>query len=139
MSSFADICKVYGKILGGNPQIIDGTCFVFLFRNVPTTILGQETRSPYVQSFAFSFGSLDCRGRSLNTSESGMFEGEVNSFVRSYLKNNVSIAAMHKHWIFDRPSIMYIHAQSIENPIRFALKAREALQTLRFRKFQSAC
>lgn len=38
--------------------------------------------------------------------------------------------ALHNHWLFDSPRLMYIHFESIDFPLSFARKVAQALATL---------
>ncbi|MCM2583037.1 DUF1259 domain-containing protein [Bacillus stercoris] len=42
----------------------------------------------------------------------------------------IIVTAVHNHWLFDKPRLMYIHFESIDKPINFALKVRDALKVL---------
>ncbi|MGD8189605.1 DUF1259 domain-containing protein [Brevibacillus ginsengisoli] len=39
--------------------------------------------------------------------------------------------ALHNHWLFNNPGIMYIHFESIDDPIQFAQKVRHAISVLK--------
>lgn len=43
----------------------------------------------------------------------------------------IIITALHNHWLFDNPRIMYIHFESIEPPLSFAKKVAKAFETLK--------
>ncbi len=45
-------------------------------------------------------------------------------------KHGIIVTALHNHWLFDKPRLMYIHFESIDGPISFAKKVRDAMQVL---------
>ncbi|RLL41813.1 DUF1259 domain-containing protein [Oceanobacillus piezotolerans] len=40
------------------------------------------------------------------------------------------LEALHNHWLYTKPNILYIHFQSVEPPLHFARKVAEAFQVL---------
>jgi hypothetical protein len=54
------------------------------------------------------------------------YRRESSFTYRSKLRHRFS----HNHWLFDQPRLMYIHFESLENPIRFARKVKDALNVL---------
>ena len=40
------------------------------------------------------------------------------------------VTALHNHWLFEDPRLMYIHFESIDQPLDFARKVAEALCVL---------
>ncbi|KIE47039.1 hypothetical protein U732_1039 [Clostridium argentinense CDC 2741] len=79
----------------------------------------------------FSFESPDHRGRTLNLGETVILQEEINDFISILRKHGILVTALHNHWLFEDPRLMYIHFESIDNPIDFARKVAEALCVLR--------
>ncbi|SDN51568.1 protein of unknown function [Fictibacillus solisalsi] len=50
---------------------------------------------------------------------------------RQLVSKGFIIGALHNHWLFIKPTILYIHFQSVEPPLTFAKKAAEALVVLK--------
>ncbi|WP_225948128.1 MULTISPECIES: DUF1259 domain-containing protein [unclassified Paenibacillus] len=69
-------------------------------------------------------------GKSLNTGEFTLLQREIQSFVRNATKLNLKVTAIHNHWLFDKPRLMYVHLESVENPIVFARKVASLLKRL---------
>ncbi|MFC6229825.1 DUF1259 domain-containing protein [Paenibacillus allorhizosphaerae] len=56
---------------------------------------------------------------------------EVQSFVRSAQRQGFKVTAVHNHWLFDKPRLMYVHIESVENSINFARKLASILKHLK--------
>ncbi|MFS0782193.1 DUF1259 domain-containing protein [Bacillus sp. 1P06AnD] len=127
-----DLCQEFARILGGVGSLDDnGVCLVQKFRNLDFTILGRETRSPLVNPQFFTFEDLDDKGNALNLGETVLLEDEINPLLTELRKRNLIVTAVHNHWLFDCPRAMYMHFESVEPPLQFARKVREAFKVLR--------
>ncbi|EDU37409.1 hypothetical protein CLOSPO_03578 [Clostridium sporogenes ATCC 15579] len=82
----------------------------------------------------FSFESPDNQGRTLNLGETVILQEEINRFISILRENGILVTALHNHWLFDEPRLMYIHFESIDRPLNFARKVAEALKVLRGQK-----
>lgn len=134
------LCKEFAKILGA--EIITSNkrvCAVGFTRNIRARILGVRTRSPLALSALFSFDirSMDESGNALNLGETVILENEVNDFITALRREGILVTALHNHWLFDRPRLMYIHFESIDKPLDFARKVARALRVLRTSQGQS--
>ncbi|QQK78312.1 DUF1259 domain-containing protein [Salicibibacter cibarius] len=121
---FASI--VHGK---GKEQVEKGTCSVDLTRDFHVTIEGKDASSVLVAHL--SFGELDNKGNALNLSEVTVLETEVFPFSKALLQQELTVSAIHNHWIYTDPTILYIHVQSVEPPINFAKKMAKAFSALK--------
>lgn len=137
MNSFKNICNNFSHILGDTGKVINKSCIVTLFRNIPVTIQGRKAQFPTLFPAFFSFQSIDKQGRSLNTGSVGMLQSEVNPFLTSLEKSEILVSSLETHWLFDHPRVMYMHFESIDDPILFAKKAKQALKTLKIQKFKN--
>lgn len=132
MNSFCQLCDEFARILGAKIlSTTDEVCTVMFMRDINATILGRRTRSPLALPAMFSFECPDHRGRTLNLGETVILQEEINDFISILRKNGILVTALHNHWLFDDPRLMYIHFESIDNPIDFARKAAEALCVLK--------
>lgn len=132
MREFCRTCSEFARILGA--QILsteDNVCTVTFMRNIDAEILERPTNSPLALSALFSFESPDRCGRTLNLGETVILEEEINDFVSILRQNGILVTAIHNHWLFDNPRLMYIHFESIDRPLNFAIKVAEALCILR--------
>ncbi|OYD06938.1 hypothetical protein CHM34_13440 [Paludifilum halophilum] len=131
LSTLQRLCNRFARIVQGQPLVVNGVCFVQKFRNIRATILGRRTRSPLVLPTFFTFESIDRKGRALNLGETVILQEEINPFISALRRRGIIVTALHNHWLFERPRLMYIHFESVENPIVFARKVAEALKVLK--------
>lgn len=128
---FRRLCNQFSSILGGEHEIDPGpVCFVSRSRNLKATILGRRTTSPLVRYQLFSFESLDSSGRGLCLGETALFQNQANRLIRNLQRNGIKVTALHNHWLNDQPRLMYIHWESIDNPIAFARKTKNSIAFL---------
>ncbi|WP_234120577.1 DUF1259 domain-containing protein [Clostridium hydrogenum] len=125
------ICEQFANILQGKiTESKPGSCSVEKDRsNLRVTISGIPVKS--VLKGEFSFQGLNASGRALNLGETVVLEDELNRFLTILKRNGIEISAVHNHWIYDNPRILYVHFQSIENPLSFARKVAEAFKVLK--------
>ena len=124
--------KEFAEILGAEIlEQSDGLCAVTFKRNLNVEILGRRTRSPLVLAALFSFESMDQCGKTLNLGETVILQEEINEFISILRKYGIIVTALHNHWLFEKPRLMYIHFESIDEPLDFARKVAEALKVLR--------
>jgi hypothetical protein len=88
--------------------------------------------SPLVNPQFFSFENLDSQGNALNLGETVLLQEEVNPLLTELRKRNILVTAIHNHWLFEQPRAMYMHFESVEPPLEFARKVREALRVLKY-------
>jgi hypothetical protein len=125
MSSSSSSCQRLADIIGG--QVITSTpvCVVQRLRDINATILGRRTRSPLALPFALSFeNNID--GHTLNLGETVILQDEINRFMTALRKRGIIITAVHNHWLFESPRLMYMHWEHVGNPIKFARDSFEA-------------
>ena len=120
MNNFHSICEQFSKILNGKNTINQDGCSVSLHRNFKVMVQGRPSRS--VVPAGIMFESLDQSGNALCLAEIAILEEEIPRFMVSIVKQGMIISALHNHWLYTEPSIMYIHIQSIEPPLNFAKK-----------------
>ncbi|MBY0029799.1 DUF1259 domain-containing protein [Priestia megaterium] len=126
------LCQEFARILGGQGSLDEnGVCLVQKFRNIRFRILGRPTRSPLVIPQFFTFEDVDSRGRALNLGETVLLQEEVNPLLTELRKRDIIVTAVHNHWLFEEPRAMYMHFESVEPPLDFARKVREAFRVLK--------
>ncbi|MFF2753923.1 DUF1259 domain-containing protein [Psychrobacillus sp. NPDC058041] len=126
--NFRAICQEYAQIVNGTASIKQGFCSVEKERNLIVTIQGRPSRSALPAGITFE--SLDYEGNALNLGEVAVLQEELTAFVRILVKNNLIVSAIHNHWTFMNPTILYVHFQSVEPPLSFAKKFKEAFLVL---------
>ena len=112
-----ELCREFGRILGGSSSIVNGVCLVQKFRDISFTILGRRTNSPLVNPQFFTFEDLDRQGNALNLGETVLLEEEVNPLLTELRERDIIVTAVHNHWLFEQPRAMYMHFESVEPPL----------------------
>lgn len=135
-SSFSNhrcsLCEEFAEILGA--EILTSTndlCTVTFLRRIPAEILDRRTHSPLALAALFSFESMDRRGNTLNLGETVILQDEINPFITRLREHGILVTALHNHWLFEQPRLMFIHFESIDKPLDFARKVADALRVLR--------
>ncbi|WAH37449.1 DUF1259 domain-containing protein [Alicyclobacillus dauci] len=128
---FRRLCNQFARILGGEHEIDQGpVCFVSRNRQLRATILGRRTTSPLVRYQLFSFESLDASGRALCLGETACTQRQADRLISNLRRNGIIVTALHNHWLFESPRLMYIHWESIDNPVAFARKTKRSIAFL---------
>ncbi|QWC22815.1 DUF1259 domain-containing protein [Bacillus haikouensis] len=129
MNDIHTLCQQFGQILNKKTKMKNGVCSVNFHRDLQVTIQGRPSRSE-LHSKA-SFESLDHGGNALNLGQTVILEEEVPAFTRSLTQNGIIVSAIHNHWLFTKPVILYVHFQSVEPPLQFAHKVAQAFKVLK--------
>ncbi|VDG94483.1 Domain of Uncharacterised Function (DUF1259) [Lysinibacillus sphaericus] len=103
-------------------------CSISLKRQLNVSMQGKKTTS--VLGVNATFESLDTQGNALNIAEVVLLEEEVPHFLYAVLQQGLIVSALHNHWLYTNPTLMYAHIQSIEPPTAFAQKISNAFVTL---------
>lgn len=118
-------CQQLANIIGGEVITATPVCVVQRLRNINATILGRRTRSPLSLPFALSFEN-NINGRTLNLGETVILQREINPFMTALRRRGIIVTALHNHWLFDKPRLMYMHWENVGDPFVFARKSIEA-------------
>ncbi|EGK07331.1 protein of hypothetical function LppY and LpqO [Desmospora sp. 8437] len=121
------LCKRLARILGGTGMSNGKACNIMVERKLHAKILGKN----YETDHEIVIQSLDRKGRTLNTGEITLLQSEVQRFIDAARRQGFLVTAIHNHWLFEKPRLMYLHLESVENPVRFAIKLRKALNILK--------
>jgi Domain of Unknown Function (DUF1259) len=124
------LCNELAKILKGEAEQKNDVCMVTRERkDLKVTILGHPTHSEMVISFEFSFEPISKKNKTLNLAELVFLQEEVNPFLKAIKKSDhIKVSAIHNHWLFEKPRLIYMHLESVQNPIEFAKEVAEALK-----------
>jgi hypothetical protein len=126
-----DLCEKFAEILGAAPSIINGVCTATRSRtNIHPVVLGRRADSFMFVPQAFSFENLDENGKALCLGETVLLQEEANPFMARLREEGIIVTALHNHWLFENPRLMYMHFESIDEPLSFAGKVRRALKVL---------
>jgi len=127
----SELCQEFARILGSTPSVINGVCTATRSRtNLHPVVLGRRAESFMFVPQAFSFEDLDRNGRGLCLGETVILQEEINPFMSKLREHDIIVTAVHNHWLFDQPRLMYMHFESIDKPLSFARKVRDALKVL---------
>ncbi|WP_160676813.1 DUF1259 domain-containing protein [Clostridium sp. C8-1-8] len=127
-----NLCEEFAKTLGAEILVSNRRlCTVTFMRDIDAEILGRPTHSPLALSALFSFESMDREGKALNLGETVILQKEINDFISVLRRHGIMVTALHNHWLFEDPRLMYIHFESIDYPLAFAKKVAEALRVLK--------
>ncbi|WP_396631743.1 DUF1259 domain-containing protein [Lysinibacillus sp.] len=111
-------------MIGGVVITATPVCVVQRLRDIKATILGRTTRSPLALPFALSFEGIGAN--TLNLGESVVLQEEINPFLTELRKRGLTVTAVHNHWLFDNPRLMYMHWENVGNPTQFAKNSFDA-------------
>ncbi|MFP3126200.1 DUF1259 domain-containing protein [Ectobacillus funiculus] len=128
MNNLNFLCEQFAKILNGKSNINQGGCSVSLRRNIKVFVQGRPSTS--VIPVGISFESLDQNGNALNFGEIAILQEEIPLFMQSIVQQGIIVSALHNHWLYMKPLIMYIHIQSVEPPLSFAEKLANSFSVL---------
>ncbi|PLR65612.1 DUF1259 domain-containing protein [Bacillus sp. UMB0893] len=135
MGSFQSICEQFAQTLGGKAEIKQGVCSVSLKRRFNASVQGKHSKT--VTPVGIEFESLDQNGNALNILEIAILQEEIPSFMWAVTQQGLIVSALHNHWIFIEPMILYMHVQSVEPPLQFAIKVERAFSYLSTRPIPS--
>lgn len=132
MRNRCGICNEFARILGAEIlSTANNVCTVTFMRDIDAEILERPTHSPLALAALFSFEPIRGQRTTLNLGETVILQEEINDFITALRKHGILVTAFHNHWLFDEPRLMYIHFESIDNPLDFARKVADALSVLR--------
>jgi hypothetical protein len=119
------------RILGATPSVINGVCTATRSRtNIRPVVLGRPAESFMFVPQAFSFENISGDGRALCLGETVILQEEINPFITRLREDGIIVTALHNHWLFEEPRLMYVHFESIDKPLAFARKVSDALDVL---------
>lgn len=128
MAGIEDIAKKFGEILGAEPEVEDGMIEIEKERDLDVKVQGRPFKSELKMEIHSE--SLEEDGTALNHAEIVVLPEEIPDFTRALGKNDLTITALHNHWLFAEPNIKYLHVQSVEEPEMFAKKLAESIKVL---------
>lgn len=128
MAEFNSLCQQFAEALGGKSKVDEDICIVSFHRNFQATVQGKSSKSVIPADVLFE--SVDQSGNALNLAEIVLLEQEIPTFMQAVVQQGLIVSALHNHWLFTNPTIMYIHIQSVEPPVDFAQKMAYAFTLL---------
>lgn len=126
MELTSTLCDNLAKILGGKSKFENGICTVSIDRHdVKASIANKPYRS---LEHMFHFESPDGEGNYLITGELVLLENEVQKFLIGLTNAGITVGAVHNHWLFDEPRLIYIHIETIASPLTFAARMAQIIK-----------
>ncbi|MCM3737973.1 DUF1259 domain-containing protein [Bacillus cytotoxicus] len=122
------LCEQFATTLKGKSKIHQSSCSVSFHRNFKVFVQGKPSMS--VVPVGAGFESLDQNGNSLNLGEIAVLQEEIPRFTQSITQQGIIVSAIHNHWLYMNPLIMYVHVQSVEPPLHFAKKLANSFSVL---------
>ena len=127
MQAEISLCQQLERIMKGKSQLGEDVCTVRVDRKLQAQVLGKPC---HFLSHAFNFELEKSVGPILITGEFVLAEHEL-AYVTSYLlSQNITVSAIHNHFIFDRPRLIYVHCQAVMEPLTFANRMAYLLQRI---------
>lgn len=122
------LCREFANIIGGQSAFAGGKCVATITRNqIRATILGKR----FSVTSSFSFESKSSRtGRALCLGRIALLQKEVNRFITVIRNQGITVSSIHNEWLFDRPRLIYVNIEAVEQPLTFARKVRKALNAI---------
>ncbi|WP_442599748.1 DUF1259 domain-containing protein [Neobacillus sp. D3-1R] len=129
MSNFNNLCDQFAKTLNGKSKVKHGVCSVTLNRHLKVMVQGKLSSS--VTPIEVLFESLDENGNALNLAEIAILQEEIPMFMHSVVQQGLIVSALHNHWLYMNPLVLYLHIQSVEPPLSFAQKIKHSFSYLK--------
>jgi hypothetical protein len=120
-------CKVLEQIFGTNAKAEKEVCKVEIPRNIPITYKGIRL-SPEIMELEFIATFEQINGKTVVMGEFSLLESEVTPVLNTFRKGKIEISAIHNHWIYEKPRIIYLHFQGIGNMKNLAQTVKAAIQ-----------
>ncbi|MGN7312539.1 DUF1259 domain-containing protein [Alkalicoccobacillus gibsonii] len=122
------LCQQCAWILKGKGSEENGYCSISIPRSIKATIQGRPAQAPIRAGVTFE--SFDQQGNALNLGEIVLKQEEIQPFIHVLITHGIQLSALHNHWIYDDPTLFYVHFQSVEPPLTFCTKVAEALKQI---------
>jgi hypothetical protein len=122
------LCQQFARIIGGQAGFAGGKCVATINRDdIEATILGKRFRV----TTSFSFESRDNKiGRALCLGRAALLQKEVNDFISVIRNQGITVSSIHHEWLFEKPRLIYVNIEAVEEPLVFAKKVKRALTTI---------
>lgn len=122
-SRLIQMCKGMWMLLRSSlTKFIFAASTVIRTRNLRVNILGRPSRSGLTLAAMFSYESQDAQGRTLNLGETVILSEEIPKFMSILRQHGIIVTALHNHWLYEQPRLMYIHFESVGLPLDSVLE-----------------
>ena len=123
----ADFCHDVAALLKGSAEANEICCKVTIPRvDLELTIM----EVPTVAVHSITFQLIPNSHKALILGEFALIDEEVPHFVEALAKDCIIVSAIHNHWLFDCPHLLYVHTEARMRPKEFAQKIACILEQL---------
>lgn len=131
MEKASSLCLEFAKVLDCTAQVFNDVCLVSRLRtNLHPRVLGRKAESAMFLPQIYSYENIAEDGTALCLGETVILEEEINPLLKKLEEHDIIVTAVHNHWLFDDPRLMYMHFESLDAPLSFAEKVRDAMTVL---------
>lgn len=128
----SNLCNKFAEILNATPSVVNGVCLATRSRtNIHPTVMGRKAESFMFIPEAYSFESMDEEGRALCLGEIVILEEEINPFLSKLRGHGITVTALHNHFLFENPRLMFMHFEAIDRPLDFARRVADSQKVLK--------
>jgi hypothetical protein len=121
-SDFGEVAK----ILGFPGQVDEGAFVVRFGRSDIKVSIGDEP-TPTALGFGGWTAWKDMGKESMVMGDLPLLEKEVNPVISALLEANIQVTALHNHFFYEQPRIMFMHIGGMGDPVKMAQGIRNAL------------
>lgn len=112
------LCDKLAQLIGGKGKMEGSVCVITVKRN---DIKASIANTPFHSlEHMFQIEAPNLKGESLITGEMVLLEQEVPAVTNHLTSSGIVVSAVHSHWLYDNPKLMYIHLLSIGSAEKFA-------------------
>ena len=128
-SNTKTLCNKFAQILGGCLSFQKNMCIVEVTRIIQVPIMGHP--DPTTSFGYFAFNSINKEDETeLNIGDFPLLEQEVTPFIQELSIQGIKISVIKGHWLVNEPGIFHVNFKSIDEPLSFARKVRNAIKVL---------
>ena len=111
------------------PHQSNGVCGIELSRDSPTlTLFGKKINDQVSMEFPYQPASASSSSQVLMLAEFTLLQNEVNQVNQYLLNQHWTVTAIHNHWLFENPTLMFLHAQKQDNLNSVLQEIKNALE-----------
>ncbi len=114
------------KILGFPGQMEDGA-FVVHFGRSDTKVSIDGEAMPTALGFGGWIAWKDMGKEAMAMGDLVLLEKEINPVISALEQANIQVTALHNHFFYDQPKIMFMHIAGVGDPVKMAQGIRKAL------------
>lgn len=127
LAADANLCRQVRQASGLPVTEAKGFCQISLNRN-ELAVRQAGTKLPgEMLGLALSADIAVVNGQGHLTAEFALLEKEINPVISRVRQAGFTVSALHNHWLYERPRILYLHFQATGDPATLAAGLRRAI------------